>query len=177
MAPRLIVVTGPPASGKTVLAELLAAVLALPLLAKDDVKLALFRTLGASDMAASMRLSMAAVEVLFAVGSRVLAAGGGLILEGNLVRGQSEAGLRPLLAVADTTLQIHCSATREETLRRYSTRPRHEMHFDEASLPRVLAALDGGRHDALDLGVPTLHVDTTAGYQPPLERIMEFARI
>ena len=40
----------------------------------------------------------------------------------------------------------------------------------------VLGALDGRLHDPMDLGVPTLLVDTTAGYDPPLEAILRFVR-
>jgi predicted kinase len=173
--PTLVLVTGPPASGKTVLAERLAAELRVPLLAKDDVKLALYRALGASDMAESQRLGEAAFEVLSSTAARLLAAGVGVVLEGNFAHRRSEAALLPLLEEADA-VQVHCAAAREETLRRYRSRTRHEMHYDEAALPRVLGALDSRLHDPMDLVVPTLLVDTTAGYDPPLEAILRFVR-
>jgi predicted kinase len=173
--PTLVVVAGPPAAGKTVLAERLAVELRVPLLAKDDLKLVLYRALGASDMAESQRLGAAAFEVLSSTAARLLAAGIGVVLEGNFARGRSEAALLPLLEAAEA-VQVHCAAAREETLRRYRSRKRHEMHFDEAALPGVLEALDSGVHDPMDLGVPTLRVDTTAGYDPPLEAILRFVR-
>jgi predicted kinase len=52
----LILVTGPPASGKTTLAQPLARQLGVPLLGKDTVKEALFDTLGTGDRAWSRRL-------------------------------------------------------------------------------------------------------------------------
>jgi tRNA uridine 5-carbamoylmethylation protein Kti12 len=47
----LVLVTGPPTSGKTTLARPLAHHLDLPLLGKDAIKEALFDTLGTGDRA------------------------------------------------------------------------------------------------------------------------------
>ena len=174
MAP-LVIVTGAPAAGKSQLAERLAAELGLPLLGKDDVKLALYRTLGAADQRASHALGVAAFEVLFAVARRLLEAGGGVVLEGNFVRGRSEAQLAPIAALA-AAVQVCCAATREETLRRYSGRRRHPMHFDEANRERVMAAFESGRHEPLDLAIPTVRVDSTDGYRPPLAEILSLVR-
>ena len=175
MASLLVVVTGAPAVGKSRLAERLAAELRLPLLAKDDVKLALYETFGAPDQDASHLLGEAAFEVLFTVVRRLLEAGAGAVLEGNFVRGRSEARMAPLTKLA-SAVQVWCGAAREETLRRYSERRRHPMHFDEANLARIVAALDSGRHDPLDLAVPSIRVDTTDGYRPSVEEILAFVR-
>ena len=62
-----VVVSGPPASGKSSLAPALATALDLPLLAKDVVKDALIDVLGAPDLPRSRELGRAAVHVLLAV--------------------------------------------------------------------------------------------------------------
>ena len=62
-----VIVSGPPASGKSTLAPALAAALDLPLLAKDVVKDALVDVLGAPDLPRSRELGRAAVQVLLAV--------------------------------------------------------------------------------------------------------------
>jgi hypothetical protein len=62
-----VVVSGPPASGKSSLAPALAAELDLPLLAKDMIKDALVEVLDAPDLPRSRELGRAAVHVLLAV--------------------------------------------------------------------------------------------------------------
>ncbi len=58
-APLLVVVTGPPAAGKTTIAREIARRLHLPLIAKDTIKEALFDGLGTGDLAWSQRLGTA----------------------------------------------------------------------------------------------------------------------
>ena len=62
-----VVVSGPPASGKSSLAPALAAELDLPLLAKDVIKDALVEVLDAPDLPRSRELGRAAVHVLLTV--------------------------------------------------------------------------------------------------------------
>jgi predicted kinase len=62
-----VVVSGPPASGKSTLAPALATALDLPLLAKDVIKDVLVEVLGAPDLPRSRELGGAAVRVLLAV--------------------------------------------------------------------------------------------------------------
>ena len=62
--PLLVVVTGMPSSGKTTVAEAVARLLRLPLIAKDEIKESLFETLGWGERAWSMKLGGASYEVL-----------------------------------------------------------------------------------------------------------------
>ena len=56
--------TGPPASGKTTLAQAIAAALRLPLYTKDAFKELLYDTLGTGDLEWSTKLGAAAMEIL-----------------------------------------------------------------------------------------------------------------
>ena len=177
--PLLVLVGGAPGSGKTTLARRLTGELRLPLLAKDDVKEALYDTLGAPDRAASRRLGMAAYAVLYAVLDRLLEAGVGAVVESNFYRGLAEAGLRPFVA-RSTAAHVHCQAPADEIVRRYVARAergeRHPGHHDRAAVPDLLAALESGAIEPLDLGVPVLRVDTSDGYAPAWDQILDFVR-
>jgi predicted kinase len=52
---RLVLVTGPPAAGKTTVARPLARCLALPLIGKDTIKEALFDAMGRPGVVAAAR--------------------------------------------------------------------------------------------------------------------------
>lgn len=62
-----VVLSGPPASGKSTLGAALTVELLLPLLAKDTLKQGLVDVLGAEDVEASRRLGRAAVVALLEV--------------------------------------------------------------------------------------------------------------
>ena len=62
-----VVVSGPPASGKTTLAVAIAPALGLPLIAKDTIKQALMTVLPVPDVAASRVVGRASVAALLAV--------------------------------------------------------------------------------------------------------------
>ena len=67
-APRsFVIVSGPPASGKSTLAPILALRLALPLLAKDTIKDALMTSLGVANVEDPRRLGRASFAVLYAL--------------------------------------------------------------------------------------------------------------
>jgi predicted kinase len=140
LAPLLVVVTGAPGSGKTTVAHGLAAKLRLPLLAKDDVKEALFDTLGSGDRAWSQRLGRATYEVMFAVVRRLLESGASCILESNF----SDA--EPLRSLPRArVVQIFCSAPDALVIERYTSRARHPGHLDAEIVEELRTRL--ARHE------------------------------
>lgn len=159
----MVVVTGPPAAGKTTIARELAARLRLPLIAKDTIKEALFDALGSGDLAWSQRLGEATYLAMLAIAEEsVAAAGSGLVLEANFIRG----GESRLAALPACLVQVHCSAPLEVLVERYASRERHPGHVDDARVDALREAVESGRHEPLDLPGETIRLDTSGPVDP-----------
>jgi glucokinase len=157
--PLLVVVSGMPASGKTILARVLAQRLELPLAEKDEVKEALFNTLGIGDAEWSQRLGGAVYPLLFLFARRLLLAGQPLIAEANFFRSDQEPRFAEL--PRHRTVQIHCHAPPEVLLERYRSRPeRHPGHFDSVRVDELVERFESGRNGPLDLDGELIELDT-----------------
>src|SRR5271168_1748958 len=118
--PDLTIILGTPASGKTTLARRLSADFSLPCLCKDDIKEALFDSLGPGDRDWSRRLSEASFAALARLAHTQLAAGNSCIVEGNW-RESHAAALRSMLANCGArAAQICCRAEPQEIVRRFT---------------------------------------------------------
>jgi predicted kinase len=142
--------------------------------AKDDIKESLAEVLGAGDIAWSRKLGAATYEVMQAVATRSLASGGSLILEAIFHRKRSVPWLPELLRLSDGRF-ILCRASPAVVRARFAARmvagSRHPVHLDAEILEDEWP--DPAEFE-LDLGVPSLTVDTTDGYKPDLDSIVRF---
>jgi predicted kinase len=121
-----VVVTGPPASGKSTLARALAVELGLPLIAKDTVKSGLVEELGAADVEESRRLGAAAVRALLAVARE----NDGGVLDSVWV--DRTRALTELADLPAPVVEVFCSCNRALLEERYAARAasRGPGHFD-----------------------------------------------
>ncbi|HEX5504040.1 MAG TPA: ATP-binding protein [Thermomicrobiales bacterium] len=163
--PLLVIVTGAPCTGKTALARRLAADLPLPLIAKDDIKEALYDTLGWSDRAWSRRLGRASYRLLYHFVAMELAARRPAIVESNFSASFQDE-FRALLARHDAaSLQLVCETETDTLLARYHARAasgaRHPGHDDAAIYDEFIAALEAGQYGPLNLGGAVVRLDTT----------------
>jgi predicted kinase len=158
--PLLVIVNGPPAAGKTTVAEALARDLGLPLVAKDAIKEPLFDALGTGDREWSRALGRATFELLFARVAAELRASRSVVAEANFDVDAASvfAALPP-----SRTLQIHCSAPPDVLLARFRARTgkRHAGHLDGEVVEEVRAAIESGRHGPLRLAGELVELDTS----------------
>jgi predicted kinase len=158
-----VVVSGPPASGKTTLSAALAHALDLPLIAKDTIKKALVGALPAADLEESRRLGGAAVAGLLAVAADNPA---GAVIDSVWHRSRA---VSELLGLPGQVIEVFCRCDRDVVTRRYRERTasRPPGYFDhlrtDAELwnDEVAVPVAGGW--------PVLEVDTSVPVQiPPL---------
>jgi predicted kinase len=155
-----VVVTGPPASGKSTLARAVAGELGLPLLAKDTVKQALLDVWGAADVEASKDVGRAAVAVLLAVARDT----GSGVLDSVWV---DRARARVELAALPDLVELFCRVDVETMRARYETRSmtKGAGHFDDERSDDELWPAEA--QAPLDGGWPVLEVDTTGSVDVP----------
>ncbi|NJN83481.1 MAG: ATP-binding protein [Caldilineaceae bacterium] len=180
--PTLLIVTGPPAAGKTTLARRLAIDLSLPLFSKDAIKESLFDTLGTGDRAWSMKLGVASIELLFHTLAWQLGAGNSVIAETAFIPEYDNARFLDLQRMHPCSLmQIYVTASPAILAKRFKDRAnsgdRHSGHVDtRLDENEYLVSLRAGKYAKLDLNTSIIQMDTTEAGMVDYSRLLEVAR-
>ena len=121
-----VVVSGPPASGKSTLAPALARDLGLPLIAKDTIKDALMSVLPVPDVETSRQIGRGAVVAMLAVAAESPV---GAVIESNFYR---SVALDELGRLPGRVVEVFCRCDQAIARARYAARTgtRHAGHFD-----------------------------------------------
>lgn len=180
--PILILVSGMPASGKSTLAEQLAAALDIPCFTKDGIKELLYdaEEVGAEELdeETSERLGAQAITVLYHIAQRILDAGGSVLLEANFRAELARTQVEPFRSQA-IVRQVACHVPMAEIVERFEERQegdeRHPVHSEVDDVNQLVEDLKRKDYGPIP-GIPTLVVDTSKGLDPPLAEIVRFSR-
>lgn len=174
--PLLVLVTGPPASGKTTISNELGRLLDIPVFHKDEIKERLAGDIPGSSLDWSQRLGRAAYRQLYHIGEVLLGAGRSCMLEANFHPELSLPDLLPLAERSDL-VQIICMGDPDLLMERYLSRhrfgERHQVHLDDdpGRLEKLTADFRLDHQLALD-GL-TIVCDTTASQPVEARRLVE----
>jgi predicted kinase len=176
--PLLYVVTGPPASGKTSVAEELAKALGVPFLSKDMFKEKLYESFGSGDELEA-QINSAALAILFSVVESQLAEGVSVTAESNF---DARSDVEPIRRLADEhdvrIVQIHIGgaidALVEKFARRAASGKRHPGHGDEpGDADELRAKLEAGLWEPLELPGTRVKADMHEDEEEIVDRVRE----
>lgn len=163
----VIIISGPPCTGKTTVGKRLAEAFNLPFINKDEIKELLFERLGWRDRPWSKQLSLASYDLLFYFTESQLKAGNSLIVESNF---NPEIDTRKFLDLKEkygfVAFEIQCQADGEVLLQRFKQRAnsgaRHPGHVDQVTINELNESLRKGKQPPLEIGATIFRIDTTA---------------
>jgi predicted kinase len=178
--PTLVVVSGPPGSGKTTLAHAIAREIPCPAICRDELKEGMAHAVPADFQGGHGDPLTARATPLFFEVLRVLLAGGvSVVAEAAFQDRLWRPGLEPLVELAQIRI-VHChvdhAVSFERAVRRSADSPHHTRAHGDSTLGK--SAEDWAQafesFDRVSISAPSIDVDTTDGHAPDLGAIVEF---
>ncbi len=182
--PLLVIVTGLPCTGKTVLAHNLAEWIPLPIISKDDIKESMFDSLGWSDREWSIKLGRAAILLLYQMVETLLRAGIPTITETYFRPNLAQVEFQAIQARTPfRPFVVECVAEGEILLQRWQNRlangERHPGHADDSIIDESIRVvlLQGRSAPQLKIGDLCRVIDTTDFNAIQIDELVDEIRV
>jgi predicted kinase len=178
--PTLVVVSGPPGTGKTTLAHAIAKAIPCPAICRDEIKEGMAQA-QPSDFQGGRGdpLSARTLPLFFEVLRTLLAGGVTVVAEGAFQDRLWRPGLEPLAELAQIRIvQCHVdhAVSFERAVRRSAESEHHRRAHGDSTLGKQVEdwaqAYESFHRVSID--APAIDVDTTDGYAPDLAAIVDF---
>ncbi|GAA0970981.1 AAA family ATPase [Actinocorallia libanotica] len=178
-SPTLIVVSGPPGSGKTTLARKVAARIGCPLIIRDEIKQGLVMATPGYEPGGDDPLNLTALTVFTDVLTTLLKSGTTTVAEAAFQDRLWRPILDGLTALADVRI-IRCEVPVETAHTRVADRVATDVHRTAHGDTKLLQAIAAGdspiaSFTSIAMDLPTLVVDTSDDYRPGLPDVIAFA--
>lgn len=182
--PKLIIITGMVATGKTAFAKKLGELVRIPVFCRDEFKELGFDVLGTKDRTWSMQLGALSYETLYLVTERVLMAGVSVIIESPFPPERVATKIQEIQKLVKfECYQIRLYADPEMLFDRFknriSTGERHPGHVDNTIMNETKESMymGDGKIGKIPLDCPFLDIDTTNFTKIDYNKIVKFIKL